>query len=88
MTSEQRNRLQWINLYNKTHDAGFVCRHFGISRPTLRKWLRRYNEHGREGLKDQSKTPFWDEIIENYDPQKERIRVQNYALDCLMFKLK
>ncbi len=35
-----------------------------------------------------SKTPFWDEVIENYDPQKERIRVQNYALDCLMSKLK
>lgn len=65
MTTEQRKRLQWINLYNKTHDAGFVCRHFGISRPTLRKWLRRYNEHGREGLKDQSKKPL-------HSPNKKR----------------
>jgi transposase-like protein len=35
-------RLAWVELYAKTGDAGLVCRRCGISRPTLRKWWRRY----------------------------------------------
>ena len=50
-------RLKWIKLYENTYDAGFVCRRCGISRPTLRKWYRRYEELGIDGLKDQSKRP-------------------------------
>ena len=52
-----RMRLQWIMLYEDIKDAGFVCRRCGISRPTLRKWYRRYQERGIEGLSDQSKKP-------------------------------
>ena len=50
-------RLGWVQLYKETGTAGFVCRHCGISRPTLRKWTRRYDVFGVEGLKDQSKKP-------------------------------
>jgi transposase InsO family protein len=35
-----------------------TCRYFGISRQTFYLWLRRYEEHGLEGLKDKSKRPF------------------------------
>jgi transposase-like protein len=52
-----RMRLEWVKLYEKTKDAGFVCRRCGISRPTLRKWYRRYRELGIDGLEDQSKRP-------------------------------
>ena len=34
-----------------------MCRRCGISRPTLRKWVRRYQESGIEGLEDQSRRP-------------------------------
>lgn len=57
MNKEIRQRLQWVQLYEETGDAGLVCRRCGISRPTLRKWSRRYNESGLEGLSSQSRRP-------------------------------
>ncbi|GAA0604468.1 IS481 family transposase [Craurococcus roseus] len=38
-------------------DAGAVCRRFGISRPTLRKRLRRYDAEGEAGLRERSRRP-------------------------------
>jgi len=34
------------------------------------------------------KTPYWDDVHENYDPRKERIQEANYALDLRLRKLK
>lgn len=34
-----------------------MCRRCGISRPTLRKWWKRYQEYGVEGLNSQSRRP-------------------------------
>ena len=34
-----------------------TCRYYGVSRPTYCKWLRRYEEHGIEGLRDTSSRP-------------------------------
>ncbi|VAX00250.1 Transposase [hydrothermal vent metagenome] len=57
MKREIKQRLQWVRLYEETEDAGFVCRRCGISRPTLRKWWRRYKSLGIEGLQSQSRRP-------------------------------
>ena len=57
MEKEIRQRFQWVQLYEKTGNAGLVCRRCGISRPTLRKWLRRYTKDGLEGLRNQSRRP-------------------------------
>lgn len=57
MKQQIKARLTWVNLYLETKDAGYVCRKCGISRPTLRKWYRRYLETGIDGLNDQSKKP-------------------------------
>ena len=57
MKREIKARLKWIELYEETRNAGLVCRHCGISRPTLRKWFRRYEEFGVDGLHDQSRKP-------------------------------
>ncbi|TIR15130.1 MAG: helix-turn-helix domain containing protein, partial [Mesorhizobium sp.] len=51
-------RLAWVELYAKTGDAGLVCRRCGISRPTLRKWWRRYQADGEVGLIDHSRRPY------------------------------
>jgi transposase len=48
-------RLTWVKLYEKAQDVGFVCRRCGISRPTQRKWYRRYKEMRIEGFKDKSR---------------------------------
>ena len=57
MKQQIKARLTRVNLYFETKDAGYVCRKCGISRPTLRKWYRRYWAAGIDGLNDQSKKP-------------------------------
>ncbi len=57
MDLEQRKRLKWVRLFEEYVDAGKVCLKCGISRPTLRKWAKRYSEYGIDGLKDQSRKP-------------------------------
>lgn len=52
-----RQRLTWVQMYSESGDAGLTCRRCGISRPTLRKWSRRYADSGLEGLLDQSRRP-------------------------------
>lgn len=52
-----RTRLKWVQLYQTTNDAGLVCRRCGISRPTLRKWWRRFQADGEDGLHEHSRTP-------------------------------
>ncbi len=59
---EDRNRAEarrrsWVLAYRTLGDAGAVCRRFGISRPTLRKWLRRYEREGEFGLRARSRRP-------------------------------
>lgn len=57
MNREIRKRLGWVQYYLATNDAGLTCRHCGISRPTLRLWLKRYRAEGLEGLKSKSRKP-------------------------------
>ena len=57
MNREVQQRLGWGTLYAESRDAGFVCRRCGISRPTLRKWWRRFQSEGLAGLESQSRRP-------------------------------
>jgi transposase-like protein len=54
---DARTRLGWIRLYEQVGNAGIVCRRCGISRPTLRKWWRRYQAGGVAGLETRSHRP-------------------------------
>jgi transposase InsO family protein len=57
MDRETKQRLTWVKMYEATSNAGLVCRRCGISRPTLRKWWRRYQAEGIEGLQSRSRRP-------------------------------
>lgn len=57
MEHKIKARLEWIKLFQATNNAGLVCRRCGISRPTLRKWLRRFAESGEKGLEEKSRRP-------------------------------
>jgi len=57
MDTEIRQRLKWVQMYAECHDAGLVCRPCGVSRPTLRKWVKRYEQQGIEGLRSLSRKP-------------------------------
>ena len=52
-----RARRVWVELYRQTGDAGLTCRRCGISRPTLRKWARRFAAEGEAGLRSRSRRP-------------------------------
>ena len=57
MNREEKQRLGWVKIYEQTQDAGLTCRKCGISRPTLRKWWKRYQTQGEDGLKSRSRRP-------------------------------
>jgi len=40
-----------------TGNVSATCRYFGITRQAFYTWLRRYEEHGLEGLRDRSRRP-------------------------------
>ena len=56
-SERHRARLRWVTLFAETGDAGLVCRRCGISRPTLRKWWRRFQDEGEAGLSSRSRRP-------------------------------
>ena len=44
-------RIRWVRLYEELGNAGLVCRRCGISRPTLRKWVKRFERNGVPALR-------------------------------------
>ena len=57
MDTEVRKRLRWVQLFQQINNCTQVCLKCGISRPTLRKWLDRYGEHGVNGLVSKTTRP-------------------------------
>ena len=57
MDHNVKKRLTWIEIYLETGDAGCFCRRCGLSRPTLRKRLQRYEKQGEDGLQVLSRLP-------------------------------
>lgn len=58
MDREIRQRLQWVPMYEECSNAVLICLRCGISRPTLRKWAKRYKQFGIAGLESQSRRPY------------------------------
>ena len=51
-------KLQFIDDWNAGHfSISALSQRYGISRPTIYKWLKRYKHSGIEGLKEQSRAP-------------------------------
>lgn len=73
MNKEIKKRLVWVELYLETGNAGLVCRKCGISMPTLRKWIRRYNEDGIEGLNGLSRRPKHSPKTKVFEQQEKLI---------------
>lgn len=57
-TTKMEQRLEFVTLAtSEKANMSQLCRRFGISRDTGYKWLRRYQEEGRDGLKNRSRRP-------------------------------
>ena len=67
------NRAAWVQAYERTGDATAVCRRFGISRVTLRKWWRRYQDAGAVALHDASRVPRSSPARKVFPTEKARI---------------
>jgi len=46
MNNEIKKRLEWVKFHESVGNVGIVCLRYGITRPTLRKWFKRYQESG------------------------------------------
>lgn len=57
MKNEVKKRFEWVMLYEAIGNAGVVCVKCGITRPTLRKWVKRFKESGIDGLSELSRRP-------------------------------
>jgi len=50
-------RIKLLKYASETGNVARTCRHFGISRKSFYKWVRRHEEYGDAGLCDRSKKP-------------------------------
>lgn len=50
-------RLRWIEHYQLTNNVAATARHFGISRGTFYRWVKRYEKYGEKGLAELSRRP-------------------------------
>lgn len=52
-------KLEWIIFYRTQgkRNATLTAAHFGITRKSIHKWLKRYKEHGLLGLEETSRAP-------------------------------
>jgi transposase InsO family protein len=92
MNQEAKKRLSWIKVFGETQNAGIVCRRCGISRPTFRKWLRRYQNSGLEGLLSQNRRPLKSPARKIFPEQEQWIldlrMDRNWGARCIQNDLK
>lgn len=63
-------RLVWMDFYSKHKNVSLTCRHFGISRQTFYRWLKRYEPLDLISLEERShcphhrRRPTWSFLLE------------------------
>jgi len=62
-------RLDMV-LYAKKHGIRAAARHYGTHRNTIRKWVRRYEQEGKAGLEELSRTPNSLSLIHISEPTR------------------
>ncbi|WP_197535269.1 helix-turn-helix domain-containing protein [Caldisericum exile] len=80
LTKKAKIKLIWIEYYKKVNNISKTCRHFGISRTTFYKWLKRYEKYGLQVLLDRPKTPLRKRaptVRKQYELDVIRIRNEN-----------
>lgn len=50
-------RRDFVERAKKGETVSALCREFGVSRQTGHKWIKRFEEHGYEGLEERSSRP-------------------------------
>ena len=56
--NKAKARHHLIETYARTGSISQTARSWGTSRAVVRKWVRRFEQEGEEGLQDRSRCPF------------------------------
>lgn len=65
-----QTRLAWMDFHRRTQNVALTCRHFGISRQTFYRWLKRYEPLDLTSLEERShrphhmRRPTWSFLLE------------------------
>jgi transposase InsO family protein len=76
-----REKLEWIIFYHTVgkENASFTASYFGLTRKTLHKWLKRFDEKNLLTLEEKSRAPIQKRNWEVTQGQEERIISLRYA---------
>jgi putative transposase len=71
-----KQRLKWMNHFNKYRNARLTCRHFGISPDTFYLWKKRFDPNNLKTLEDdfKSRRPHSIRISKHRAIQSETIK--------------
>lgn len=96
LSPKAKIKLEWIIFYFTygKRNAKLTSSHFGISRKTFHKWLKRFNEKNLKTLEEQSREPIhkrdwlvtWEEEQRTKKLRKENLELGKKKLKVLYFK--
>lgn len=74
--------LDYLERKHNGITVGQICSKYSTTRKTVAKWVRRFLEHGKEGLKDCSKAPkhVWNRTPEAVESEVCRVKLSNVKL--------
>src|SRR3972149_1970143 len=75
LSSPARQKLEWIIFYQTVgrRNASYVAKYFGITRKTLHKWLKRFDEGNLRTLEESSRAPIKRRAWEGSLKEEERV---------------
>ena len=75
LSSKAKEKLEWIIFYHTfgEQNAKETSAYFGISRKTLHKWLRRFDEKNLRSLEERSKAPIKRRVWEVTRQEEEKV---------------
>src|SRR6185312_1452034 len=75
LSSEAQLKLEWVIFYYTVgkQNAKYTACHFSISRKTLHKWLKRFNERNLRTLEEVSRAPLKGRGWQVSSQEEERI---------------
>src|SRR3989344_4977392 len=73
LSSPARQKLEWIILYQTVgrRNASYVAKYFGITRKTLHKWLKRFDEGNLRTLEESSRAPI-ERVVRRHNLYREK----------------
>jgi len=82
LSTDAKKRLEWIIFYNTVGkcNAKLTAEYFGISRKTLHKYLKRFNEANLRTLEEHSKSPITKRVWTVNSTEEQRvIDIRNFS---------